>query len=180
MATAKNSSRPLTAGELRILKPLYKDSVNYGAVKVFNGEYLPFGLQFNDYVMAPNGNIYFPEGLFREDFAAGDINDRATLVHEMGHVWQHQMGANVRTRGLYSLVASYKYSLPKEKDLADYSLEQQASIIADYYVLTKFGVNVFKQVATFNGIIGPDLKDKYENTLQYFLASPKDKRCLWK
>ena len=180
MATAKNSSRPLTAGELRMLKPLYQDSVNYSTVKVFNGDYLPFGLQFKNYVMAPNGNIYFPEGLFSEDFSAGDIVGRATLVHEMGHVWQHQMGANVRTRGLFSWAASYKYSLPKEKDLADYSLEQQASIIADYYVLKKFGVNAFIQVSTFKGIIGPDLKDKYENTLKYFLASPSNKRCLWK
>ncbi|SCC19213.1 hypothetical protein [Kosakonia oryziphila] len=101
-------------------------------------------------------------------------------MHEIGHVWQHQMGVNVRTRGLVSWASSYEYSLPGEKDLADYSLEQQASIIADYYVLANFGVNVFIQQSTFKGIIGPDLRDKYNNTLKYFLASPANKRSLWK
>lgn len=105
---------------------------------------------------------------------------QALFMHEMGHVWQHQMGVNVRARGLVSWASSYEYSLPNEKDLADYSLEQQASIIADYYVLTHFCVNVFIQQSTFKGIINPDLRDKYKITLKYFLASPTNKRCLWK
>lgn len=180
MATEENKSRPITAGEREMIEPLYKDSINYGDVNIFNGEYLPFGFQFDDYVMAPNGNIYFPEGLFREDFSSADLIDKAIFVHEMGHVWQHQMGVNVRSRGLFSLASSYEYSLPREKDLADYSLEQQASIIADYYVLTKYGINILLQQSTFKGLIGPDLKDKYENTLRFFLASPSNKRCLWK
>ncbi|APG20696.1 UNVERIFIED_ORG: hypothetical protein J2806_005092 [Kosakonia oryzae] len=180
MATAENSSRPLTAGEIRMIKPLFKDAINYSAVKVYNGEYLPFGLQDNRTAMTPNGYMYYPGDLFQEDFSFGFVGNMALFVHEMGHVWQHQMGANVRTRGLFSWAASYEYSLPEEKDLADYNLEQQASIIADYYILTKFGVNVFVDQSTFKGIIGPDLKNKYENTLKYFLASPADKRCLWK
>ncbi len=73
----------------------------------------------------------YTEELFSEDFSFGYVGYMALFVHEMGHVWQHQMGANIRTRGLFRWAASYSYSLPNEKDLADYSLEQQASIIAD-------------------------------------------------
>lgn len=95
MATEENKPRPITAGEREMIEPLYKDSINYGDVHIFNGEYLPFGFQFDNYVMAPNGNIYFPEGLFREDFSSSDLIDKATFAHEMGHVWQHQMGVSV-------------------------------------------------------------------------------------
>ncbi|SFU18405.1 hypothetical protein SAMN05192562_10956 [Kosakonia arachidis] len=180
MSTLKNNYRPMTAGEIRMARTLFQNAINYSAVKIYNGDYLPFGLQNSRVAMTPDGNMYYPEALFREDFSFGDITDKALFMHEMGHVWQHQMGVNVRTRGLVSWASSYEYSLPNEKDLADYSLEQQASIIADYYVLTNFGVNVFIQQSTFKGIIGPDLRDKYKNILKYFLASPTNKRCLWK
>ncbi|WP_237656250.1 hypothetical protein [Kosakonia sp. MH5] len=65
MATAENSSRPLTAGEIRMIKPLFKDAINYSAVKVYNGEYLPFGLQDNRTAMTPNGYMYYPGDLFQ-------------------------------------------------------------------------------------------------------------------
>ncbi|MCL2894308.1 hypothetical protein [Brenneria tiliae] len=180
MTTEKNNFRPMTAGEIRMVRSLYKNAINYSTVKVYNGDYLPFGLQHSRVAMTPDGNMYYPDALFREDFSFGDFIDKALFMHEIGHVWQHQMGANVRTRGLFSWAASYEYSLPKEKDLADYNLEQQVSIIADYYVLINFGVNIFIQQSTFKGIIGPDLREKYENTLKFFLVSPTDKRCLWK
>lgn len=94
--------------------------------------------------------------------------------------WQHQMGMSVRIRGLISKYVRYTYSLPKEKTLADYPMEQQANIIADYFPLITAGYNVWKGVTDFQGIHGPDLLAKYQNTLQYFLASPTDKRSLWK
>jgi len=63
-------------------------------------------------------------------------------MHEMGHVWQHQHGQWVRTRGLFSWAADYFYQLDKEK-IMDYSLEQQASILADYWVLLIYGINTW-------------------------------------
>lgn len=37
----------------------------------------------------------------------------------------------------------YEYSLPPEKRLADFGMEQQAAIIADYYYLLIFGSGDF-------------------------------------
>jgi len=71
MATAKGSSRGMTAGEIAMASLLFKNSVNYSRVKVHNKEYLPFGAQDNDTAMTPNGEMYWPKGYFREDFSAG-------------------------------------------------------------------------------------------------------------
>ena len=61
-------------------------------------------------------------------------------MHELGHVWQHQHGQWVRTRGLFSWAADYFYQLDRA-NLTDYPLEQQASILADYWLLLIYGMN---------------------------------------
>lgn len=62
----------------------------------------------------------------------------------MTHVWQHQNGMWVRTRGLFSWASTYKYTIDLNKSLSKYSMEQQAQIIADYFLLKKYGVNGLK------------------------------------
>ncbi|HHQ5990357.1 TPA: type IV secretion protein Rhs, partial [Enterobacter hormaechei subsp. steigerwaltii] len=49
-------------------------------------------------------------------------------------------GQWVRMRGAFSWAAEYTYRLDKEK-LTDYSLEQQASILADYWLLLVYGIS---------------------------------------
>lgn len=61
----------------------------------------------------------------------------------MSHVWQYQRGVWVRMRGLVSGFISYKYSFENNKKLLDYRLEQQAQIIADYFLLRKFGLRLW-------------------------------------
>lgn len=58
----------------------------------------------------------------------------------MTHVWQYQHAKAVKTRGLavgiLSIVsAPYEYELDTSKTLNDYGLEQQASIVGDYYAV---------------------------------------------
>ncbi|EMM3427561.1 hypothetical protein KGG49_05685 [Klebsiella aerogenes] len=43
-------------------------------------------------------------------------------------------------RGAFSWTAEYTYKLDKEK-LTDYSLELQASILADYWLLLVYGIS---------------------------------------
>jgi hypothetical protein len=59
-------------------------------------------------------------------------------MHEIAHIWQYQMGMWVVARGACSLFADYHYALTGDKVLSDYGMEQQASIIADYYILSDF------------------------------------------
>ncbi len=64
------------------------------------------------------------------------------FMHELMHVWQAQHGMFVRTRGLFSRFADYSYSLDKE-NIRHYSLEQQASLVSDYWLLQAYG---FKKI----------------------------------
>ncbi|MCK6942110.1 hypothetical protein L8Q45_15715, partial [Enterobacter roggenkampii] len=47
---------------------------------------------------------------------------------------------SVAIQGAFSWAAEYTYRLDKEK-LTDYSLEQQASILADYWLLLVYGIS---------------------------------------
>nr|WP_053116384.1 hypothetical protein [Winslowiella iniecta] len=161
-------------------KSVFKNAIDYRRVRVHHGGYLPFGLQHKDTAMTPNGEMYYPTLLYNDDFAKAEAAQQWLFIHEMAHVWQHQMGMSVRTRGLISWLVEYKYSLPPYYTLADYPMEQQASIIADYFILTEFGMERWLKENFFKGIVGPDLLNKYENTLKYFIEDPKDRRTLCK
>lgn len=138
----------------------------------------PFGLQHEDTAVTPNGTLYFMPKHFQEDFATANAYDQHWFIHEMAHVWQYQLGMNVRLRGLASWAVSYQYSLPNYHLLSDYGMEAQASIIADYFYLTKFGRNGFQAITNYSGIIGPDIKKRYEWVLRAFLNNPKNRNTL--
>ena len=67
----------------------------------------------------------------------------------MTHVWQYQNGQAVLTRAGTSQVlielpsriglgnGAYAYELDARKNLLDYGVEQQASIVADYWAMKK-------------------------------------------
>lgn len=63
----------------------------------------------------------------------------------MVHVWQFQMGMCVICKGIFSSIASYDYELTPDQLLSDYGMEQQASIIADYYLLITYGSNAWNK-----------------------------------
>jgi hypothetical protein len=87
-------SRNLTEGEVRLASSIYGSLINYSTVKIFNARWQPF--MPDDRPHAPDGNIYFgSKAGYGTDFSRGTLNQRSTLVHEMGHVWQVQRGENV-------------------------------------------------------------------------------------
>ncbi|MGU3525144.1 type IV secretion protein Rhs [Enterobacteriaceae bacterium C23F] len=132
--------RRLTLGEINLARTLYAFSIRYNEVWIHRGSYLPFNMQANDYAMTPNGEMYFQEGVYVKDFAMpkNSPGSQHLFLHEMMHVWQHQHGVWVRTRGLVSWAADYHYELDKS-DLFDYSMEQQACIVSDYWLLKNYG-----------------------------------------
>ncbi|WP_238082913.1 MULTISPECIES: hypothetical protein [Pseudescherichia] len=115
MATAKDDFRSLTAGEVRMARTIFGDTVNYSHVRVYKGSYFPFNLQDNGTAVTPNGNMYWPEPIFKEDFSSESSLNKNWFMHEFVHIWQHNMGMSVRTRGLISKYVNYRYSLPREK-----------------------------------------------------------------
>lgn len=141
-AIEEGSLRLMTLGEISMARKVFGSSINYNIVWIHCDSYFPFGMQSKDYSMAPNGELWFRKESYHSDFSCLTVTmkNKRTFIHELGHVWQHQHGQWVRLRGIFSWAADYIYDLDKEK-LTDYSLEQQASIIADYWLLIVYGIN---------------------------------------
>ena len=130
-----SSTRLLTEGEKQLVKSIFGDSIkDLDKVEIRNRNFIPF-FQRRGTTMTPNGNIYLAKNL-RDitDFSQESTDLQAHLIHEMTHVWQKQDGMSVKTRGLISMIAPYDYEYEPGKEFRNYRLEQQATIIADYFL----------------------------------------------
>ena len=182
----KATPRLLTPGEIAMVTSIFKDSINISSVRVRRGPILP--MQNSDTAVTPFGEIYFPEKHFMLDFSTEQSGDKHWFMHEMVHVWQYQRGMAVAIKGLMSWHADYEYELTNDKVLSDYGMEQQASIISDYWCLKTIGYSVWHGLATekYKGRLARNqqgMRDYwlkiYENTLRLFLKNPKDKKALF-
>lgn len=136
-------ARLLTLGEVNLATTLYGHSIRYNEVWMHRESYFPFDMQAYNYAMTPNGEMYFQEGTYEDDFSMPNrvmprIDGQHIFLHEMMHVWQHQRGMMVRTRGLFSWLVDYTYTLDKS-NLTDYGIENQACIVSDYWLLKTYG-----------------------------------------
>jgi hypothetical protein len=160
-------ARLLTIGEIDMASLLFRDALDYTRVRIHNRAYLPFGLQPKNCAMSPNGSIYFHRARFLADFARSDPPARHWFMHEMVHVWQHQLGYPVRLRGALRLGLSYHYELRAGATLADYNMEAQGELLADYFALRHMKMpGVMRQQRYRNSL------DLYESVLAAFLADP--------
>lgn len=130
------SGRAMTAGEIDLAKTVYKSQIKYDQVTIFNEKWAFF--QPKDRAMSPNGNVYYADGNadYCADFSAASvsIHVKATFIHELAHVWQHQKGVNVIARGAVS--RNYDYlPLTVNTKFDDLGIEQQAQLIRDYFYL---------------------------------------------
>jgi hypothetical protein len=172
--TPADETRPLTAGEIAIAKVLFKDAIDYSRVKVHNGDFIPFGKQDQNTAITPFGEIYFPKGRFKEDFSAENALHRHWFIHEMVHVWQHQIFYPVFDRGLLHFGLDYKYVLDGEKTLGDYNMEAQGDLLADYWALLDAEMRGIRVKYMMRGMYANDIK-VYEKVLRHFF---KDRRSI--
>ncbi|OWQ85761.1 Rhs element Vgr protein [Roseateles aquatilis] len=148
---------------------LFKDSLDYTQVKVHNGEYLPFGWQPDDTAMTPNGEMYFNKKHFKEDFSVTSESTRHWFIHEMVHVWQHQLGYPVRLRGAIRIGLGYDYELKAGTTLGDYNMESQGDLLADYFVLKHLNAPQAMNQQQFANQL-----TLFEEVLNVFLKNPAD------
>ena len=134
--------RRLRLGEINLANSLFGFSILYHQVWVHLESYLPFDSQNPGQAMTPNGEMWFRKIKYEDDFSMPTKqptpNAQHLFLHEMMHVWQHQRGMMVRMRGLFSWAVDYYYTLDKAI-LLDYGLEQQAAMVADYWLLKTYG-----------------------------------------
>ncbi|SFR79263.1 hypothetical protein [Sphingomonas jatrophae] len=125
-------ARRLTTGELRYAVEIFGSSIDYTKVLVHNTE--AYFFQPSDTAITPNGEIYFPQESYKPDFSL-KLTDAAWLIHELAHVWQHQRGMWVRTRGMLNRTYDYGDLATATRSFLSYGIEQQASIVGDYFRL---------------------------------------------
>ncbi|WP_440029786.1 PAAR domain-containing protein [Chromobacterium amazonense] len=177
--------RPMTAGEIAMAQTVFKNAIDYGQVKIHKGGLFGQPDRSNN-AMTPKGEIHFPSGDYKPDFSTADISEtfKVWFIHELGHVWQYQLGYSVvwggiklGAKGGYSddgvkgaPSPAYRYNLAgadKGKTLPDFNMEQQADLIAHYYAATQLGMP--KYAADLPAL---------EKALADFLANPKNPSLL--
>lgn len=170
----RHPDRGLTPGEIELLRPVFRDALDYASVKVHNhGYWMLCGFQPTCTAMAPNGQLYLPGKLFEPDFSQAGPSAKRLFVHEMVHVWQFQMGYPVKRVRAPRPNMSYAYTLREGASLADFNMEAQANLIADYLLLKCHDGRGHLFETKYAGASG-DLAALYERCLQRFLQDPTD------
>ncbi len=119
----ESTARKLTDQELAAVRSVYGDSIDYTQVRIKEGSSGLFG--FNDRPFVVGNTIYMK-----------DFRDLHTLVHEMGHVWQHQnSGIEYLSEALLEQRDRHEaYAWEKEVPATaweDLNPEMQAELLAD-------------------------------------------------
>jgi len=185
--TLEGESRNLTTGEIAMARSIFGDAIDYSKVKIHNEEYMWFGMQDAKTAMTPDGEIYFSQAGYKEDFSRESVVDRWWLIHEMVHVWQAQLGYSVRLNGAMLFpgrvvgdVYSYELtnadgSIPR---LQDFSMEQQGDLIADYFLIHTGLVNKRHKGALTESGKQVDDWAKFYRVLLDFIAFPRSRKLL--
>ena len=150
---------------------LFRDAIDYRRVRIHGRRYMPF--QPKNCAMTPNGSIYFHHSCFLDDYAQASITGQHWFMHEMVHVWQHQLGYPVRLRGAVRLGLPYHYDLHEGATLADYNMEAQGDLLADYFVLKHRGAP-----RAMRWHRNADSLDLFEEVLANFLVDPTSRANL--
>jgi hypothetical protein len=179
--------RPETPGERTMLSDIFHDSINYDKARVHSSAAMdfavnPFGGTLTGVVSMAHthGDVIVMGGQSnRPDYSSPGVDDetRMIFIHENVHIWQFQNRPLTMTLELFGDIfdklrgvdATYRYTLTPGRDLLDYSVEQQATIITDYYLdvskgkAPEYGDNAQK---------GAALKALYDGALKNFKANP--------
>ena len=130
-----SARRSLTLGERAMAESVFGDALKLDSIEVRYENAIPF--QQKETFVTPDGNVYVPKD-FRlvRDFSRPDLDVvlKSTFIHELTHVYQKQQGMSVIARGLFSWAARYNYTWTSSKPFASYGMEQQATIVGDYYL----------------------------------------------
>lgn len=169
--------RRLTQGEIEMAQLVFGDAIDYSLVRIHNhGYWMLLGMQPDNTVVAPNGEIYFPASIYRSDFSYDELELQRLFIHEMTHVWQYQLGYNVKLiRGPRPRM-SYKYQLDDVRLFHDYNMEAQGDILADYFLVAFRDSLRTSSSETSRTTIG--IHAQLRRTLSVFLTSTSDKKNL--
>ena len=132
------SLRRLTEGERDLAAEVFGGGIDAARVWIFA---IPV---WDRAFVAGSRLMVWPVTAARADFAdpATPLDDQATFVHELTHVWQAQHGvwlpmAKIRAG---DSAAAYAYDLDHGPRFAAMNIEQQAMVVEDAFRLSRGGV----------------------------------------
>lgn len=126
--------RYLTHGEKALAQSVFGEALYLDKIEI-----IAHRMVLKDYAISPNGNVYFHQKDWCEDFSKRNINEQSWLIHELTHVWQLQQGISVIRKALFD--RRYAYILKAGKLFSQYGVEQQAQMVQDYFIQVKLGKN---------------------------------------
>lgn len=186
--------RGLSEPEQAVFSDYFQDSIQYERVRIHTSALASYliGLRGAE-ALAIGNTIILKEASPVSSVLESSANDpfltsNYYLMHEMVHVWQGQNCGGLRLhvhaavdlvsavgRG-QGVIAAYHYELGQGRDLADFGIEQQASILADYHLLRQTKPADPWYAAPLAGTktvpSGADLRPLYEQTLRKFKENP--------
>jgi hypothetical protein len=132
-------ARNLTNSEIKLLTPVYQNTLRYPWIEC-DVNVMNVGGKSNS--ITPGGKAYFSTQIYCDDFSKANPWDQWVFVHEMMHVWQwgHGVYPVYAAIGIFlqtpdDYAKAYPYDLTPGKSLKAFNIEQQASIVADYWAL---------------------------------------------
>ena len=126
--------RVLTRDEKVLARSVFGDDIQLDRIRLKTAWWV-----FKNYAVSPNGNIYFNRHDWVDDFSKASLTKQAWLIHELTHVWQLQKGLKVVRGAIVN--RRYQYILEEGKDFFRYGIEQQASMVQDYFLRRERGQN---------------------------------------
>jgi hypothetical protein len=169
--------RPLTEGEIRLARSVFGDAIDYAKVHISDGRYS--SLQSEDSaMMGLDGNIYMNKA-YTSDYSIAGAIWQGYFIHEMTHVWQYQNkvlhplkeAVSLMLKHKFNYRAAYGFRLEEGKDLTQYGMEQQAAIVAEYF-MTQRAHWTFYGPDCENRCTPAEKKDLFEKVLDKFLKNP--------
>ena len=132
------SRRPLTPGERALADAVFDSALRLDTIRILAAPpplvraFVPgrgFGREW----------IIWPARTWLPDFSVGTLKARASLVHELVHVWQDQQGVNLALAKLRAGdgVRAYAYTPDETCRWVSLNIEQQAMVVEHAYRLSE-------------------------------------------
>lgn len=144
--------RSLTPGEIKLAQTVFQNIINYDRVKIYCHS-SQSRTQPKVITTTKNGEVLLSMNEYRSDFSDDYMNYRDSVkyshsfIFAMSFVWQYfRYDSSFHDPYTSSVWHSYKLDEPA---FNFYTMEQQASIIADYWLLNKYDIVKYEALRNY-------------------------------
>lgn len=166
--------RSLTPGEIKLAQTVFQNIINYDRVKIYCHS-SQSRRQPRVITTTKNGEVLLSMSEYHSDFSGDYTNyhDSVKCPHSfifaMSFVWQYfRYDSSFHDPYISSVWYSYKLDEPA---FNFYTMEQQASIIADYWLLNKHDIVEYKDISNYQEYdkFGVDIKRDLLRSYEFML-----------